>query len=266
MHLGFSFQLWPRVSPFHGGRQDGLLEWVRMSDAEKRAWACKHDRFHYVTNPNKLDTVKKCKVFPHDHMSYFIKTLNIRPLICSKSTCKQSLVLKPWLHFYPAKNRVWVFTFLQLHNTVINRFSGLVSGAVQSFASFVFFILNIFELTAEKIGCTLWSRQRSPHVQTHLRGNRWVSESFEDCVSMPFEEFERVWQHLEDCFEACFMALQWFWIWLCWVWKTAWKLSPPEALAAFQRVKDKDVVTYNATITSCTKAGNVRWSPERSER
>ena len=93
---------------------------------------------------------------------------------------------------------------------IINCFSSLVSGVVQSFTSFVFLLLNIIELTAEKIGCTLCSRQRSPHVQTHLRGNRWVSESFEDCVSMPFEEFERVWQHLEDCFEACFMALQWF--------------------------------------------------------
>ena len=57
-----------------------------------------------------------------------------------------------------------------------------------------------------------------------------------------------------------------FAVWLCWVWKTAWKLSLPEALAAFQRVKDKDVVTYNATITSCTKAGNVQCNKERSER
>ena len=57
-----------------------------------------------------------------------------------------------------------------------------------------------------------------------------------------------------------------FAVWLCWCWKTAWKLSLPEALAAFQRVKDKDVVTYNATITSCTKAGNVQCNKERSER
>ena len=57
-----------------------------------------------------------------------------------------------------------------------------------------------------------------------------------------------------------------FAVWLWWVWKTAWKLSLPEALAAFQHVKDKDVVTYNATITSCTKAGNVQCNKERSER
>jgi hypothetical protein len=57
-----------------------------------------------------------------------------------------------------------------------------------------------------------------------------------------------------------------FAVWLWWVWKTAWKLSLPEALAAFQHVKDKDGVTYNATITSCTKAGNVQCNKERSER
>ena len=64
-----------------------------------------------VANLNKLVYCQGCKVFLQAHIPYLIKTSNSKPPICSKSTCKQSLVSETLTPFLSGKKSCLSFHF-----------------------------------------------------------------------------------------------------------------------------------------------------------